>query len=163
MTKVSRNVIEMMREERPNDTPARWAFRFVGSHPQVMVVLSGMTLLDHLKENIKTYSPLEPMTDKEKEILQKAADIITTYKIIPCTDCKYCVPCPYGVDIPGILLYFNKATYDSNVPNLDGHATRNSRGHPVPFWSITIVPFPSWNRLTTASIVATACQRVPSG
>jgi predicted aldo/keto reductase-like oxidoreductase len=120
LTKVSRNVIEMMTEERPNDTPARWAFRFVGSHPRVMVVLSGMTLLDHLKENIKTYSPLEPMTDKEKEILQKAADIITTYKIIPCTDCKYCVPCPYGVDIPGILLYFNKATYDSNVPNLDG-------------------------------------------
>ncbi|MGI6572369.1 MAG: aldo/keto reductase [Fermentimonas sp.] len=120
LSKVSRNVMEMMAKERPNDTPARWAFRFVGSHPRVMVVLSGMTLLDHLKENIKTYSPLEPMTDKEKEILQNAADIIATYRIIPCTDCKYCVPCPYGVDIPGIFLYFNKATYDSNVPNLDG-------------------------------------------
>jgi len=53
LARVSRNVMEMMAEERPNDTPARWAFRFVASHPQVMVVLSGMTLMDHLKENIK--------------------------------------------------------------------------------------------------------------
>ncbi|MDD3541525.1 aldo/keto reductase [Petrimonas sulfuriphila] len=120
LAKVSRAVSEMMQEERPGDTPAQWAFRFVGSHPQVMVVLSGMTLMEHLQENIKTYSPLVPVTDKQKDMLAKAAEIIRTYKIIPCTDCKYCVPCPYGVDIPGILLYYNKATWDSNLPDLEG-------------------------------------------
>ncbi|MDD2910102.1 MAG: aldo/keto reductase, partial [Petrimonas sp.] len=56
LAKVSRAVSEMMQEERSGDTPAQWAFRFVGSHPQVMVVLSGMTLMEHLHENIKTYS-----------------------------------------------------------------------------------------------------------
>lgn len=120
LAKVSRNVNEMMQEIRPGDTPAKWAFRFVGSFPRIMTVLSGMTMMEHLKENIKTYSPLDPVTDNEKQMLQKAADIITTYKIIPCTDCKYCVPCPYGVDIPGTLLYYNKATWDSNIPNMEG-------------------------------------------
>lgn len=120
LARVSRSVNEMMQKERPGDTPAKWAFRFAGSFPKIMTVLSGMTLMEHLKENIKTYSPLNPVTENEKQMLQQAADIITTYKIIPCTDCKYCVPCPYGVDIPGVLLYYNKATWDSNIPNLEG-------------------------------------------
>lgn len=120
LARVSRNVGEMMQEIRPGDTPAKWAFRFAGSFPKIMTVLSGMTMMEHLKENIKTYSPLDPLTESEKQMLQQAADIITTYKIIPCTDCKYCVPCPYGVDIPGVLLYYNKATWSSNIPNLEG-------------------------------------------
>ena len=153
--------MEMMAEERPNDTPARWAFRFVGSQPRVMVVLSGMTLLDHLKENIKTYSPLDPMTEREKEILEEAADIIATYQI-PCT-LQVCVPCPYGVDIPGIFLYFNKATYDSNVPEPRWTTRRGVQEGLRAFWSITTVLFPSWNRPITASIVASAYQRVLNG
>ena len=120
LAKVSRAVLEMMQEESPNSTPAQWAFRFAGSHPNVMVVLSGMTLMEHLQENIKTFSPLVQINDKQKDMLLTAADIIRSIKTIPCTDCKYCVPCPYGVDIPGVLLYYNKATWDSNLPNLDG-------------------------------------------
>ena len=120
LARVSRSVLEMMQEARPGETPARWAFRFAGSFPQVMVVLSGMTEIEHLQENIKTFSPLNPMTDNEREILAASADIIRTYKVIRCTDCKYCVPCPYGVDIPSVFLYHNKATYDSNIPDPEG-------------------------------------------
>lgn len=119
MAKVSDAVMKMMRKERPNDTPAQWAFRFVGSFPNVMTVLSGMTEMEHLQENIKTYSPIDPLTAQQKEMLAQATEIIRTYKIVPCTDCKYCVPCPYGVDIPGVFQYYNTATYQDNVPNME--------------------------------------------
>lgn len=120
MAKVSEAVLDMMQKERPNDTPAQWAFRFVGSYPNVMTVLSGMTEMEHLQENIKTYSPIEPVTEPQKEMLAEATEIIRTYKIINCTNCKYCVPCPYGVDIPNVLLYYNKATYEDNIPDMEG-------------------------------------------
>ncbi len=120
MAKVSDAVMDMMRSRRPNDTPAQWAFRFVGSYPNVLTVLSGMTEMEHLQENIKTYSPIEPISEDDKVMLAEATEIIRTYKIVPCTDCKYCVPCPYGVDIPGVFLYYNKATYEDNVPDTGG-------------------------------------------
>ena len=49
-----------------------------------------------------------PITDEEFDFLQQTADLMKQYPTIPCNDCQYCMPCPYGIDIPAILLHYNK-------------------------------------------------------
>ena len=71
-----------------------------------------MVLLFH----IRTYSPLIPVTDEEKDFLEETAQLMMKYPTIPCNDCKYCMPCPYALDIPGILLHYNKCVNEGNVP-----------------------------------------------
>ena len=99
----------------PQRTLASWAFRFAGSFPRVLTVLSGMTYMEHLKENLCTYCPLEELTDEDKEFLYGIAEEIVGYNTIPCNDCKYCMPCPYGIDIPGVLTHYNKCIAEGNL------------------------------------------------
>ena len=99
----------------PERSLASWAFRFAGSFPGVLTVLSGMTYMEHLKENLCTYCPLEELTDEEKQFLYGIADEIVGYNTIPCNDCKYCMPCPYGIDIPGVLTHYNKCIAEGNL------------------------------------------------
>ena len=98
------------------DEVASWAFRFAGSPDGVLTGLSGMTYMEHLQDNIRTYSPLIPVTDEEKDFLEETAQLMMKYPTIPCNDCKYCMPCPYALDIPGILLHYNKCVNEGNVP-----------------------------------------------
>ena len=80
------------------------------------VVLSGMTYMEHLQDNIRTYSPLIPLTDEDKDFLEETAQLMIKYPTIPCNDCKYCMPCPYAIDIPAVLLHYNKCVNEGNVP-----------------------------------------------
>lgn len=89
-------------------TAASWAFRFAGSPKGILTVLSGMTYMEHLQENIRTYSPLVPLTDEENEMMERVANMILKYPLIGCTACQYCMPCPYGLNIPGIFAHYNK-------------------------------------------------------
>lgn len=116
LSKMSDHLIGRLKQRRPEDSVASWAFRFAGSYPNVLTVLSGMTYLEHLQDNIRTYSPLEPLTDEEKDFLEETAQLIIKYPTIPCNDCKYCMPCPYGLDIPAVLLHYNKCVNEGNVP-----------------------------------------------
>ena len=75
-----------------------------------------MTYMEHLQDNLRSYCPLQPLTDEEREFLFATADLMMQYPTIPCNDCKYCMPCPYGLDIPGILLHYNKCVNEGNVP-----------------------------------------------
>ena len=93
---------------RPDDTPASWSFRFNASHENVMTVLSGMTYMEHLVENVKTFSPLEPCSEDEITLLEEIATLLLEYPLVPCTACEYCMPCPYGINIPGIFSHYNK-------------------------------------------------------
>ena len=93
----------------PDDSIASWAFRWVGSHQNILVTLSGMTHMEHLIENVQTFSPLEPCTPAENELLASIANAMRGYPTIPCTECRYCMPCRFGVDIPGNFAYYNKA------------------------------------------------------
>ena len=99
----------------PERSLASWAFRFAGSFPRVLTVLSGMTYMEHLKENLCTYCPLEELTDEDKNFLYGIADQIVDYNTIPCNDCKYCMPCPYGIDIPGVLTHYNKCIAEDDL------------------------------------------------
>ena len=92
-----------------NATPASWALRFAGSLPNVLVVLSGMSLPEHLEENIRTFSPLKPLSDAERAALADSVRIRGVKDAIPCTACEYCLPCPVGIPIPKIFSAYNDA------------------------------------------------------
>ena len=92
----------------PEATLAQWALRFCGSYDNVMTVLSGMTFDEHIEENVKTFSPLRKCTEKEFAALERAAEAYLACNAIPCNSCNYCMPCPYGLDIPSILTFRNQ-------------------------------------------------------
>ena len=100
--------IEQLKTLDPDASIASWAFRYAGSPANVLTVLSGMTFPEHLYENIRTYSPLKPITDAERRALEQVAQTILNYQLIQCNTCQYCMPCPYGLDIPAIFSHFNK-------------------------------------------------------
>ncbi len=76
-----------------------------------------MTYMEHLKDNLRTYSPLEPVTDDEKVFLEEIAQMMLKFPAVPCTDCKYCMPCPYGINIPAVFGHYNKCVNEGNAPN----------------------------------------------
>lgn len=103
-------------ERDPEHSVASWAFRYAGTPQGVLTVLSGMTFMHHLKENLCTYSPLKPLTDAEMRWLDtELAGELMSYNTIPCNDCKYCMPCPYGIDIPAIFVHYNKCLTEGNI------------------------------------------------
>ena len=116
LSNVPDGIVAMLKQREPERSVASWAFRFAGSFPGVLTVLSGMTRMEHLQDNLRTYSPLRPLSDEEFAFLQRAADRMMQFDTIPCNDCKYCMPCPYGIDIPAILLHYNKCLNEGNVP-----------------------------------------------
>lgn len=115
LASVSAPIAAKMKQRRPDDSVASWAFRYAATRSGILTVLSGMTYLDHLKENVATYSPLDPISDEENEFLEVVAQEILQNDTVPCTDCKYCMPCPYGVNIPAIFAHYNKCINDDNV------------------------------------------------
>lgn len=115
LSKVPEHIVTRLKQRRPEQSVASWAFRFAGSFPGVLTVLSGMTYLEHLQDNMRTYSPLEPLTEEEKQFLFETAELMMQYPTIPCNDCQYCMPCPYGIDIPGVLLHYNKCVNEGNL------------------------------------------------
>ena len=101
----------------PKSTLAKWALRFCGTWPNVMTVLSGMTFTEHIEENMATFSPLKPCSDAELAALERAAQALLRLNTIPCNACNYCMPCPYGLDIPGILQFRNEVLTAKSQPS----------------------------------------------
>lgn len=113
---------KMLKERRPDDSIASWAFRFCGTMPNVLTALSGMTYMEHLVDNVKTFSPLDPLSNEELALLDQVAANLVKYPTIPCTQCKYCMPCPYGVNIPGNFTYYNNCVNEGTIPPADENA-----------------------------------------
>lgn len=116
LSKVPDHIVARLKQQEPERSVASWAFRYAGTMPDILTVLSGMTYMEHLQDNIRSFAPLQPLTAKEIEFLYETADLMVQYPTIPCNDCKYCMPCPYGLDIPAILLHYNKCVNEGNVP-----------------------------------------------
>ena len=116
LSKMSQEQVDQLKAVRPNDTVAQWAFRWVSSHPNILTTLSGMNVMEHLVENVATHSPLEPCTAAENELLERIADAMSGIPTVPCTTCAYCMPCPYGVDIPGNFAFYNEAMNNKLLP-----------------------------------------------
>lgn len=91
-------------------TPAQWAFRWLWNQPEVTCVLSGMNSVEMVKDNVETASNVSvgELTEKEEEMLQNVVKAINSKMKVGCTGCRYCMPCPKGVDIPGTFSAYNR-------------------------------------------------------
>lgn len=125
LSKVPQHIADRLMERKPGSSVASWAFRFAGTPSGVLTVLSGMTYMEHLVDNLRTYSPLVPLDEEELAFLEETAQLMMTYPTVPCNDCKYCMPCPYGIDIPAILLHYNRCVNEGNVSS--GRGSENYR------------------------------------
>ena len=101
----------------PEASLAKWALRFCGTYPNVMTILSGMTFTEHIEENVATCSPLVSCGEKELAALERAAVALLKLNTIPCNSCQYCMPCPYGLDIPTILTFRNEVLSAETAPS----------------------------------------------
>ena len=116
LSSVPENVARRFKERDPDASIPSWAFRFVGSHPRVLTALSGMTYMEHLEDNLKTFCGFHPMTEEELEFMNEQAVLYSEFPMVNCTGCKYCMPCPYGINIPEIFAYYNKCVTEEKYP-----------------------------------------------
>ncbi|MCH5178660.1 MAG: aldo/keto reductase [Prevotellaceae bacterium] len=119
LSNVPEPVAVELKRKAPERSVASWAFRYAGTRDGIVTVLSGMTYMEHLQDNLQSYSPLQPLSEEEMEYLDTdIAQQIMGFETIPCNDCKYCMPCPYGVDIPAIFVHYNKCKNEGRLPVL---------------------------------------------
>ncbi|WP_304507681.1 aldo/keto reductase [Anaerotignum sp.] len=88
-------------------TIASYALRYVAGLPNVKVILSGMSSMEHVKDNIKTFSPFIPLNERESSVIEEVRDILQARVQNGCTGCGYCMPCPQGVNIPDNFKVWN--------------------------------------------------------
>ena len=112
LARVPESISRHMKEREPDKSVASWAFRFCATYPRVLCVLSGMTNMDPLRENVETFGHFKPLSEEELEFLEQMATQMMEYPLVNCTDCKYCMPCPWGIDIPGTFQHYNRAITD---------------------------------------------------
>ena len=99
-----------LKAARPDEGIPAWAFRFLQTIPQVTVTLSGMSNMQQLMDNVKTYEEKKPLSEEEMKLILEVADDMIKKTTVPCTGCHYCVSkCPKGLDIPFLLKMYNEA------------------------------------------------------
>lgn len=99
----------VLKELRSDESVTGWAFRFLQSIPEVTVVLSGMSDISQVKENIDIFDCERPLNSNEMQALMNIADEMTSKTKLPCTACRYCTShCPQGLDIPGLIKLYNE-------------------------------------------------------
>jgi predicted aldo/keto reductase-like oxidoreductase len=106
---------EIMRQSGRGWTPAEWGFRWLYDQPEVTVVLSGMNSLDMVRENCRAASEsgVGLFTPEDHEVLKRVTEEIRKSDRVGCTGCRYCMPCPKGVDIPGAFRCYNAMFIES--------------------------------------------------
>lgn len=112
-----------LKSHEPDKSVASWAFRFCASFPRVLSVLSGMTYMDHLQDNLENLMDLKPLTEEEMDMLDALGKKISDFPLVKCTACQYCMPCPYGIDIPGIFRFYNEQI------NADSYVSSKEQKH----------------------------------
>ena len=106
-----KEIQDMWAKANGNHSAAGWALRYLWNYPEVKVILSGMNNMDHIKENLNEANQAEPgmLSDKEKTIINNVKGLYKSRIKVDCTNCKYCMPCPHGVNIPGNFSFYNNA------------------------------------------------------
>lgn len=120
----------LLKNAHPDWSVASWALRFVKSHPQIQVVLSGMSNLQQMDDNVATFSDPYVFTARDEKTVLDAGALFKSQIHVPCTECRYCVPeCPKGINIPAFLKRYN--AYKINGPwELDNLDKVESEGMP---------------------------------
>lgn len=102
------DITGIFKAARPDASVSSWALRYVGSFSNVKVILSGMSEMEQVQDNLKTFGNFEPLSDKEQEIVETVANTLHSRVQNGCTGCAYCMPCPAGVNIPGCFQVWNE-------------------------------------------------------
>lgn len=101
------DIMEKFHAVKPRASAASFALRWVGSLPNVKVILSGMSAMEQLDDNLKTFENFEVLSEKEQETVKEVVDLLNSRVQNGCTGCRYCMPCPAGVNIPGSFKAWN--------------------------------------------------------
>lgn len=118
--RLANNLSDELREHfeksGPGKSPVEWAFRWIYNFPEVKVILSGMSTMEQVEDNLRIFEKAEPgcMDESEKKVMDGAMSILDSSRAVPCTDCKYCLPCPHGVRIPMMFNIYNTYTEFGN-------------------------------------------------
>lgn len=107
LANLPKDVEAIFKEELPEASIASWALRWVGSLPNIKVILSGMSTYDQVVDNLQTFNDFKELSEKEYVCVDKVVNILNQRTKNGCTNCKYCMPCPAGVDIPGNFWIWN--------------------------------------------------------
>lgn len=105
---------EIFKSAAPDKSVASWAIRYVANLPNVLTILSGMTTIEQIVDNVSTVSSFVPLTEQDKRVIADALDAYKKKDTIPCTGCRYCMDCPSGVDIPNVFKIYNKYAVEKN-------------------------------------------------
>ncbi len=102
-------------------TPVEWAFRWLCNHPQIATVLSGCNEAEQIDDNLRIFDTVEPniMSDDELKLMDDVRAAYVSRTKIGCTACRYCMPCPGGVDIPGVFAAWNNMSLYGTDPKQD--------------------------------------------
>lgn len=99
---------QILRDANPAASVASWALRFAASLPNVLTVLSGMSTMEHVWDNVRTMESFVPISPEEQKVIDRALDAYRQSGAVPCTACNYCMECPAGVDIPRSFAIYNE-------------------------------------------------------
>ena len=111
---------DILKALRPDESIAAWAFRYLQGYDDVIVTLSGMSNMDQLSENVKTYSALKPLKDEEMTALRGIASEMIASSELACTACRYCTEgCPVGLDIPALINLYNRKKTQSGAEDAE--------------------------------------------
>lgn len=106
---LNREAEEILKSEAPDRSLSSWAFRFLMGLPHVQMVLSGMSTVEQVLDNAKTFTHPEPLSEPEREVLREASERFLEEMGVPCSACRYCCPaCPAGLDIPLLIQGYNE-------------------------------------------------------
>ncbi len=121
--------LEVMRKAKNQRTPVDWALQYVWNQPEVSVVLSGMGSKKMVDENCKSAdsSGVNALSEDDKRIISELADIYRKNILVQCTVCQYCMPCPYGVNIPENFAILNSIAYTGKRGFMDRRVRRGYR------------------------------------
>lgn len=115
LAKLSDRATAILRAARPEASTASWAIRYAASLPGVMTVLSGMSDMAQVEDNLGTTTSFTPLSDAERAVLQEALSAYLAAGTIPCTGCRYCMDCPAGVNIPRTFSIYNQYKLDERA------------------------------------------------
>jgi len=105
----------MFKEAKPDASAASWAVRYVASLPNVMTVLSGMSTLEQVQDNVAALGAFTPLTLAEYAVIDRVLAELRLIKTVPCTACKYCANCPQGIPIADVFAMYNRYAGDMNL------------------------------------------------
>lgn len=108
-------IVNAFKQSNPDATPSQWAIRFAAGLENVMVVLSGMSTIEQVEDNVSYMKDFKPLNDDEQEVIKQAQHVLATIEQIPCTGCSYCTKgCPMNINIPSIFTAMNREMVFNN-------------------------------------------------